>query len=58
MELSYSADGIEVYKDGKLIEVATSADKLVYTGNNVNILVIISSVMAIGLAVILVAKKN
>ncbi len=56
--LDFTADGVAVYKDGKLIDTVTSSDKLAYTGNNVNTLVIISSVMAIGLAVTLVAKKK
>ena len=54
--LNFSADGIEVYKDGKLVESVSESGTLPYTGNNVNVIAIGSSILAIvGLAVI--AKK-
>ncbi len=56
--LTFSADGIHVYKDGKLIENLTESSTLPYTGNNVNSILVVSSVAVVALATIFVARKK
>ncbi len=61
LTLTFKVGGIvEVYKDGELIETATlsNSDKLVYTGNSVNVAFVITSVVAIALVATFVAKKR
>lgn len=49
----------EIYKDGKAIETVTMNNgKLAYTGNNTNIVLVVSSVAIIALATIIVARKK
>ena len=61
--LKFNADGIDVYKDGKLIEAITAENsngKLAPTGSNINIALVVSSVAVIALAAttITVATKK
>ena len=58
--LTYSDGEIDVYKDGKLIETlgSTSGGNLAYTGNDVNAVLVVSSVAVIALATIFVAKRK
>ena len=59
VKLVFHAHSVDVYKDGKLIESASLGDKLAYTGNNINIALVISSVAIIALATTaFVAKKR
>jgi hypothetical protein len=63
VSLVFKADSVEIYKDGKIIETVTSDNgKLVYTGNTINMTVIISSIAVIALAltatVVVVRKKG
>ena len=56
--LDFSADGIEVYKDGKKIEAFTTGNtnKLPYTGNN-SIVLVVSSIAVIALVAVVARKK-
>ena len=59
--LDFKTDRIDVYKDGKLIEAITDTDgKLPYTGNEINVAVVVSSIAVIALAAtgIAVATKK
>lgn len=59
--LNFGTSSVEVYKDGKLIETITSSNgKLAYTGNNVNMILVVSSVAVIALiaTATVVAKKR
>lgn len=48
-----------IYKNGKLIEVVTLRDgKLAYTGNNANMILVVSSVVVIALATGFIARKK
>ena len=61
LTLTFSKGKVEVYNaEGKLIETVTVSNtgKLAYTGNNVNTIVVVSSVAIIALAVAVVAKKT
>ena len=59
LTLVIKADSVEIYKDGKLIEVAKyDGDKLMYTGNNVNTILVVSSVVAIALVASFTARKK
>ena len=59
LKLVFHPHSVDVYKDGKLIDTATLGDKLAYTGNNINIALVISSVAIIALATTgFVAKKR
>ena len=51
---------VEVYKDGVLIESATlsNGDKLVYTGNSINVSVIVAAVAVIALVTTTVVVKR
>lgn len=50
---------IEIYKDGKLIEVvSTNRGKLVYTGNNNFIIYVTIAVAIVALATIVIARKK
>ena len=50
--LNFGKDKIDIYKDGKLINVLKfdGNGKLVYTGNGTNIALVVSSVVVIALA--------
>ena len=56
--LTYRNGNVEVYKDGKLIDVYTFTDKLAYTGKNVNLVLVVSSVAVIALAATFVLRKK
>ena len=50
---------VDVYKDGVLIDtISSDDDKLANTGNNVNTVLVVSSVAIIALAAAVVAKKR
>lgn len=58
--LVFKAGNVEVYKDGTLVETLSySNDKLAYTGNTVNMVLVVSSVAVIALvATYVVARKR
>ena len=58
--LTFKAGTVEVYKDGKLIETITSSTsgKLAYTGNNINTVLVVSSVAVVALAAAVVVGKK
>lgn len=59
--LTFKAGTVEVYKDGKLIETITSSStsgKLAYTGNNINTVLVVSSVAVVALAAAVVVGKK
>lgn len=59
LDLVFKAGSVDVYKDGVLIETAALADAPVpYTGSNVNVALVVSSVAVIALAMGIVAKKR
>lgn len=59
LSITFKPGTAEIYKDGKLIETVTMSNgKLAYTGNNVNIVLVVSSVAIIALAAIIVARKK
>lgn len=56
--LAFTSNGVEVYKDGKLLDTITdNGGKLVYTGNNSTVLVV-SSIAVIALVAFVVAGKK
>lgn len=57
--LTYRNGTVEVYKDGKKVEVFYFTDgKLAYTGNNMNIVLVVSSVAVIALATVYIVRKK
>ena len=61
LTLTFKKGTVEVYnKEGKLVETASikSTGKLAYTGNNVNTVLVVSSIAVIALAATVVAKKR
>ena len=57
--LIYRNGTVEVYKDGKKVEVFYFTDgKLAYTGNNMNIVLVVSSVAVIALATAYIVRKK
>lgn len=59
LTLTFKSGTVEIYKDGKLIEVLGSENgKLAYTGNNVNVVLVVSSVAVVALAAVIVARKK
>ena len=59
VNLVFKTKSVQVYKNGKLIETVTENDgKLSYTGNSVNMIVVVSVVAIIALAIAVVAKKR
>lgn len=61
LTLTFKKGMVEVYnKEGKLIETVTlsNSGKLAYTGNDTNMILVVSSVAVIALAVAIVAKKR
>ncbi len=61
LSLTFSKGKVEVYNaQGKLIETVTLSNtgKLAYTGNNINIILVVSSIAVIALAATVVAKKQ
>lgn len=60
VKLVFKAGSVEIYdKDGKLVEtVAENNGKLAYTGNNINIVLVVSIIAIIALAITVVAKRK
>ena len=58
--LTFKKGAVEIYKDGKLIETITNTDgKLAYTGNETNVVLIASSVVAvIALTAVIIKKRT
>ena len=57
--LVFKAGAVEIYRDGKLIETITSNNgTLAYTGNTMNIVLVVSSVAIIALGLAVVARKR
>ncbi len=59
LTLKFKAKEVEIYKNGKLIETARyDGSKLVYTGNNVNAVLVVSSVVVIALVAGFALRKK
>ena len=61
LTLVFGTKQVEIYQDGTLIEVVTleDGDILAYTGNStMNIVLVVSSIAAIALVAVLVARKK
>lgn len=59
LTLKFNKNSVEVYKDGVLIDTGSLGNEtLKYTGNNVNVALVISLVAVLALAIGLVAKKR
>lgn len=61
LTLTFQKGTVEVYnKEGKLIETASikNTGKLAYTGNNINTILVVSSIAVIALTATVVAKKR
>ena len=60
VKIVFKAGSVEIYnKDGKLIETVTENNgKLAYTGNNVNVVLVVSIIAIIALAITVVAKRT
>lgn len=55
LTLTIKKGTVEIYKDGKLIDTITEPP---YTGNNVNVVLVVSSVAVVALAAAFVARKK
>ena len=59
VSLVFTSGTVEIYRDGKLIETVTSNNgTLAYTGNTMNIVLVVSSVAIIALGLAVVARKR
>ena len=59
LTIKFKPGTAEIYKNGKAIETVTMSNgKLAYTGNNGNIVLVVSSVAIIALALVFVARKK
>ena len=59
LTLKFKAKEVEIYKNGKLIEVARYDDnKYMYTGNSVNPVLVVSSVVAVALVATFALRKK
>lgn len=59
VSLVFKAGNVEIYKDGQLIDTITSNNgTLAYTGNTMNIVLVVSSVAIIALVLAVVARKR
>lgn len=60
LTLTFKSGTVEIYKDGKLIETLGASDsgKLVYTGNNTNAILVVSSIVAVALSAGFIARKK
>lgn len=58
--ITFKKGAVEIYKDGKLIETITNNNgKLAYTGNEVNVVLIASSIVAvIALTAVIIKKRT
>lgn len=58
LTLAFEKNEVKIYKNGKLLDVVTFKNgKLVYTGNN-NIVLVVSSVVAVALVSAFIARKK
>ena len=59
VSLVFRAGTVEIYKDGKLVETLTSSTgTLAYTGNTMNIVLVVSSIAIIALGTAVIARKR
>lgn len=59
VKLVFKKGSVEIYKDGKLVETVTENNgKLAYTGNSVNVVLVVSVIAIIALAITVVAKRT
>lgn len=60
LTLEFSNKQLNIYQDGKLIDVVTydNNGKLAYTGNSSNTILVVSSIAIIALAAVFVARKK
>ena len=59
VSLVFRAGNVEIYKDGKLVETITSNNgTLAYTGNTMNIVLVVSLVAIIALGSAVIARKR
>ena len=59
VSLVFKAGTVEIYKDGKLVETLTSSTgTLAYTGNTMNIVLVVSSIAIIALGTAVIARKR
>lgn len=59
VSLVFKAGAVEIYKDGQLIETITSNNgTLAYTGNTMNIVLVVSSIAIIALGSAIVVRKR
>lgn len=59
VQLVFKTSSVEIYKDGKLIETVTENNgKLAYTGNSINVVLVVSIIAIIALAITVVAKRT
>ena len=58
LTLVFHPNSVDIYKDGVFIDNATLGTKLVYTGNNINIALIISLVAVSALSLGFIARKK
>lgn len=57
--VKFDGKSIQIYKDGKLFETITADNaKLAYTGNNTNIILVVSLVAIVALASVLIIRKK
>ena len=57
--LVFKTSSVEIYKDGKLIETVTANNgKLAYKGNNLNMILVVSTISIIALAITFAAKRT
>ena len=59
VSLVFKAGAVEIYKDGQLVETITSNNgTLAYTGNTMNIVLVVSSIAIIALGTAVIARKR
>lgn len=59
VQLVFKKGSVEIYKDGKLIETLTGTNgKLAYTGNSMNVILVVSTISIIALTATVVAKRR
>lgn len=59
LTLTFKSGTVEIYKDGKLIEaISLENGKLAYTGNTVNIILVVSLVAVVALAASIIIRKK
>ena len=59
LTLTFSQGRVDIYQNGVLIESVTlENDKLVYTGNNINIVLVVSTVAIIAVALVAIISRK